>query len=241
MALGGAGTAQAAGTGSLTLTPGTVSSASGLAVSVTGLSGFSGLPSSVALLLQPGFMSSAKSVSVLCTAGQASSSTCPAASQIGTGSVGISFFGSPTSVPLTAYLGDPLQSGDIASVILSGSLAGTTVAVSGRLFVPAGGGLELLLSGFPNVPVSLDSLAISVQGTHTVTTTTTKTVTKYVWKGKGKHRKKHKVKKKVKKTVKTVYSVITNPSMCAGMWTGTATMNYSSGQNTVPLSATCTP
>jgi hypothetical protein len=248
----GAGTAQAAGTGTLSLTPNKVSAPSGLSVSLTGLSaGFSGLPSSIALALPPGFAASAKSVSALCTASQSSSSSCPAASQIGTGSVGIILFGSLASASLKAYLGAPLQAGDIASVILSGSLGGTTLAVSGRLFAPAQGGLELLLSGFPSsVPVTLDSLSITVAGTQTsstkVTKTVTKTVTKFVFKGKGKHRHrvkvKHKVRHKVTTTTKTVYSLITNPSTCtAGSWTGVAILTYSSGQNVLPLSSPCAP
>ncbi|MDQ6778348.1 MAG: hypothetical protein M3071_19490 [Actinomycetota bacterium] len=242
MILGGVGTAQAAGTGTLSLTPNRVSAASSLSVSLTGLSaGFSGLPSSVALTLQPGFASSTKSVSVLCTASQSSSSSCPDASKIGTGSVGIDFFGSPFMVPLKIYLGDPLQTGDIASVILSGSLSGTTVTVSGRLFAPAAGGLELLLSGFPSVPVTLDSVTITASGTQTVPKTVTKTVTKIRFTGKGKHRQRHKHKHKVTKTTKTIYSVITNPSTCTGMWTGNATLTYSGSQNVLPLSAPCTP
>lgn len=222
------------------LTPNTVSAASALAVAVTGLTG-SGLPSSVDLQLQPGFASSAKSVSVLCTASQSSSNTCPAASQVGTGAVGVTLFGTPVVVPLKLYLGNPSQAGDIASVILIGSLAGNNLTVSGRLFVPAQGGLELLLTGFPSVPVTLTSLGISVQASQTVTKTVTTTTTKFVYRGKGKHRHKHKVKHKVKKTTKTVSSAITNPSTCTGMWTGTATFAYPSGANAVPLSATCTP
>jgi hypothetical protein len=241
MMLGGAGSAQAAGTAALSLTPNTASAASGLSVAISGLTG-SGLPTSVAIMLQPGFAASAKAVSVLCTASQSSSNTCPAASEVGTGSVVVSFFGSPATVPLKIYLGDPLQTGDIASVVLDGSLDGTSLAVSGRVFVPTGGGLELLLSGFPPEPVNLTSLSITAAGTQTVSKTVTKTVTKIYYTGKGKHRRKHKRKHKVTKTTKTVFSVITNPSTCtAGMWTGTATLTYSSGQDVLPLSSPCAP
>ncbi|HWF51527.1 MAG TPA: hypothetical protein VG294_12890 [Solirubrobacteraceae bacterium] len=246
LTLGGAGVAQAAATGTMSLTPSTVSAGSGLAVAITGLAS-SGLPTSVDLQLQPGFAASAKSVSTLCPTSQDAS--CPSASQIGTGSVGISIFGSPTTVPLKIYLGDPTAAGDIASVILSGAVYGNTLTVSGRLFVPAAGGLELLLSGFPSLSVTLDALSISVQGSQTATKTTTrtgtKTVTKVVFTGKGKHRHKHKVKRKVKHKVTTttriVYSLITNPSTCTGMWTGNATFTYASGPTAVPLAAACTP
>ena len=228
-----------ADTAATTLTPTKVSSPSALSISITGLSG-SGLPSSVALLLQPGFTSSIRSVPVLCTASQSSSSSCPAASQIGTGSVGVSFLTSPLTVALKLYLGSPLQAGDIASVVLSGSLYGINLTISGRLFVPAHGGLELLLSSFPSEPVTLDSLSISAQASQTVSKTVTKTVTRTVTRGKGKHKHKHKIKKKVKKTTRTVYSVITDPSKCTGMWTGTATLTYTSSSDTLPLTAACT-
>jgi hypothetical protein len=244
MALGGAGIAEAAGGGSatMTVTPTKASSPSSLTVAVTGLSGFSGLPSSVTLLL-PGFTSSAKALPVLCTASQSSANNCPAASEIGTGSVGISLFGSPTTVPLKLYLGDPLQTGDIASVILSGSLAGSSLAVSGRLFVPAeGGGIELLLSGFPSgLPVTLTSLSITAEGHQNVTTTVKKKVTTVSFTGKGKHKRKHTKHHTVTTKTTATYSVITNPSSCTGMWTGTATFTYPMGENALPLSAACTP
>jgi len=243
MALGAAGTATAqSGTAATVLTPSTVSSGSALSIAITGISGFSGLPSSVALTLQPGFTSSIKSVSALCTSTQSGSNGCPAASQIGTGAVGVSFFGSPTTVLLKLYLGDPIQPGDIASVILSGSLDGINLTVSGRLFVPPGGGLELLLSSFPSEPVTLDALSVSMYASRTVTKTIITRVTKTVFTGKGKHRHKHKVHKKVKKKIKTVYSAITNPSTCTstGAWTGTAIFTYSSGTDQLPLTAICT-
>jgi hypothetical protein len=238
--LGGAGVASAAGTATTVLTPNTASAGSGLTLALTGLTGFSGLPSAVAVVLQPGFAASAKSVSVLCTPQQWPSSACPPASQVGTGAVGVSLFGSPLTVPIKLFLGDPMESGDIASVILSGSLDGTNLTIAGRLFVPAQGGLELLLPGFPNEPVDLDSLVLAVQSSQTVTKVVIKRVTKIVTTGHGKHKHKHKVKKKVKKTIKTVYSLITNPSTCSGTWTGTATLTYSSGTDSLPISASCT-
>ncbi len=50
--------------------------------------------------------------------------------------------------------------------------------------------------------------------------------------GKGKHR--HKVKRKV------TYALITNPSSCTGMWTGSATVTFASGPVSRPLSTPCT-
>jgi hypothetical protein len=240
MALGGATMAHASGTATATLTPNKASAPSAAMISITGESGFLNLPTSVALVLQPGFTSSAQSVSVLCTSSQASSTACPAESKIGAGSVGVSLLGFPSTVPVTLYLGQPLQAGDIASVILSGSYAGSALNVSGRMFVPAQGGIEVLLSGFPSVPVTLNSLSISLAASRSVSKTTTKTVTKTVFVGKGKHRHKKKVKKKVKKTVTSVFSLLTNPSSCSGMWGGTATLTYTSGTDALPLGAACT-
>jgi hypothetical protein len=239
--LGGATVASAAGgTATVTLTPAKVKAASSAALSISGVTGFSTLPISVDLLLQPGFTSSVNSVSALCMATQAASNTCPTASAIGTGSVGVSFFGSPTNVPVTLFLGPPSQPGDTASVILIGSVGGTSIDISGRIFTPAQGGVEMLLSGFPSLPVTLDSFAITLAASRSVSRTVTKTVIKKVFVGKGKHRHKKKVKRKVKTTVTTVYSLITNPSTCSGAWTGTATLTYTTGSDVLPLSTPCT-
>jgi hypothetical protein len=242
MSLAGAGIASAAGggTATVTLTPSTASAPAGIAISLAGLSGNSGLPSSVAVLLQPGFTASARSLPVLCTAQQSQSNGCPSTTQIGTGSVGATFLGESLTVPINLFLAAPVEPGDIAAVILSGTLDGINLTISGRLFVPAQGGLELLLSSFPSEPVTLDSLTLSGQASQTVTTTVIKRVTKTITTGKGKHKHKKKIKKKVKKTIKTVYSLITNPSTCTGAWTGTATLTYSSGTYALPFSVACT-
>jgi len=233
----------AGGTAMTTLTPNTSSASSSASVSITGLSGVSGLPSSIALLLQPGFSSSVMSVPVLCTAAEASSSACPTGSQIGTASAGVTFLGLPIKGSLTAFLGAPLDPGDVASVILSGSLDGTKLSLSGRLFVPSQGGLELLLSGFPSEPVTLESLALTVDAVQTATQTVTETVIKIkivtTGKGKHKHRHKKKIRRKVEKTITTTYSLITNPPSCSGAWTGTVTLSYSTSADTLPLSIPC--
>ena len=231
MTLGWVGSA-AASTVSATLTPDTVSSAATASVAIAGVTGFSTLPSSLEVLLQRGFASSARSVSALCTATQSSGSSCPTASQVGTGSVGISLFGSPATVPVTLFLGEPLEPGDIASVVMSGMFAGSRLTVSGRLFVPPQRGLELLFSPFPSVPVTLDSLSLSFGASHTVT----RTVHKIVFVGTGRHRH----KKRVKRRVKTVYSLITTPSSCSRTWTGTATLTYTTGSISLPISVPCT-
>lgn len=243
--LASAGTASAAGGGavSATLTPNNASAASSASVAITGVGGNSGLPSSIDLVLQPGFTSSALSVPVLCTASQASSNSCPSASQIGTASAAATYLLVPLTGSLNVFLGDPVSAGDIASVIMSGSLYGMNLSLSGRLLVPAQGGLELLISSFPSLPITLDSLSLNVGATQTSNRTVGTTVIKYRWvtTGKGKHKRRHKktIKKRVKKTITTQYSLIGNPPTCTGSWAGTATLTYASGADTLPFSMPC--
>jgi len=113
------------------------------------------------------------------------------------------------------------------------------VAVPGRLFFAAQGGLELLISSFPSAPVTLDSLSLSAGATRTTTRTVAEKVTKTVTVGHGKHRHKGKVKQTVKKKVKAVDSLLTNPSTCAGAWTGRVTLDYASGSDSLPFTASC--
>jgi hypothetical protein len=156
--------------------------------------------------------------------------------------------GVTAAVPMTVFLGDPQQAGDIASVILIIAYGGYTLSVPGRLFAPPQGGLELLFSFNTSAPVILTGLAFSAGATRSTTQNVSKTVTKVVTKtitiGKGRHRHKHKVKRKVKrkvtKRITTVESLFTNPSTCTGQWTGTLTLTYSSGPDTLPLGVMCT-
>lgn len=243
-----AGAAAQEGQASVGLNPNTASSASTAQVAIAGVTGFTTLPTGLEILLQPGFTSSLKAVTTLCSGTAATTGNCPSASQVGSGSVQVAFFGSPLTVPVTLYLGPPQQAGDISSVILVGTFQGTSLNISGRIFTPAGGGLEILLSSFPSLPLTLSSVAVSlsasqVQVTH-VTKTITKTHTKFVYRGTGKKRHRVKVKykthKKIHLTIRTVYSIVTNPSTCSGTWTGTAILTFASGTDTLPMSTACT-
>jgi hypothetical protein len=243
LTLAGAGTAVAAqgGTATGALTASHASAASGIAVSLTGLSGF---PTSLEVLLQRGFTASTNAVAKRCTSTQWQSNGCPAASKIGTGSVVASALGLTATVPVTLFLATPLEAGDVGAIIIRGTLDGQTLTLPGRIFVPSQGGLELLFSSFAqyaSLPVTLDGLTLRAKASHTVTRTVTKKVTKIVTTGKGTHKKRHRVTKKVKEKIRTVYSLLTNPSSCTGTWTGTAILTYSSGTDSLPFAMACTP
>jgi hypothetical protein len=210
----------ASATVSVSVSPNKPKARSAVTVSASNLGGVSGLPTSVEITVQKGFTSSAKSVSVLCSASHASSSSCPAKSEIGTGNAtGTATFLGQTlneSIPLTFYLGRRLQRGDIASVVVTASALGQTGSASGRLFVPAGGGLEILFSRLPNfalppgTTVTPKSISFTAKALRTVTRTAKR------------NRRRH--------TVKLHYSLITNPTACAGEhWTGTFRATFTSG------------
>ena len=231
-----AGIAAAAGSPvTATVTPDSAGSASGFSISINGPLP-PGLPTSLELTLQPGFTSNIKSVSTLCSTPQAGQDQCPPASQVGTGQVVTNSLG---TISLTLALGAPQQPGDVASVFLIGSIAGYVLDLPARLFVPPGGGVELLLENFPQVPIrdlQISSLSLNAKAITTISTTKTRTVTT----GTGRH-KKHKT---VKTTTKTTYSLITNPSTCpaTGYWTGSVVATFSStGPQTIPFQATCMP
>jgi hypothetical protein len=204
---------------SVSVSPNKPKARSAVTMSASSFTGVSGLPMSVEITVQKGFTSSAKSVSVLCSAGQASSSSCPAKSEIGTGeATGTAMFLGQAlneSVPLTFYLGRRLQRGDIASVVVTASALGRTGSASGRLFVPSGGGLEILFSSLPNfaLPPGTTVTPKSISFTAKALRTVTETVRR--------HHRKH--------MVKIRYSLITNPRTCSsGHWTGTLQATFTS-------------
>jgi len=219
-----AGTAAAASGPSIniSLSPNKAKQNSKLTVNASGFPTESAPPQSAELQVQPGFKSSAKSVKQLCSPG---ASSCPAASQIGTGTaqITVGFLPGPdTTLALTdtlnfrLYLGKPRQGGDIASVIVLGSdtYLKQTANGSGRLFKNSSGGLELLFDQFPTisgltggVTITLDSLSFNVGASRTV-------------------KRHHK---------KVTYSLITNPSTCNGSWTGSGRVTFTNG-TTVPES-----
>jgi hypothetical protein len=137
------------------------------------------------LTAQKGFQSSAKSVPVLCNSRSSkvtsnSPNPCPAQSKIGSGKVvaNVSFPISGTqTAPFTLYLGKPRQTGDIASIVLSATVAGTTENVAGRLFKASNGSIEILFKKLPSAPsgvtITFKRLSLSahaVNGTHSLIT-----------------------------------------------------------------------
>lgn len=216
--LGFAAAAVAAGpTVKVTVTPDTPSAQSALKLSATGPYSESGLPKSLALTVQKGFASSAKSVPVLCNSKSSkvtsnSANPCPAKSKVGSGKVvgDVSGFGQQT-VPFTLYLGKPTHTGDIASVVLSATLpiVGSTENTVGRLFKASNGSIEILFKKLPSAPsgitITVKSLKLSA---HAVI---------------GKQ------------------SLITNPGSCnQGHWTGSFTLTFSGGTVSKTTSIPCT-
>jgi hypothetical protein len=166
----------------VTVTPDTPSAHSTLKISATGPFSQSGLPKSLELTAQKGFRSSAKSVPVLCNSRSSkvtsnSPNPCPANSKIGSGKVVVNAgfpFGIQTA-PFTLYLGKPRQTGDIASIVLSGTVAGMTENVAGRLFKASNGSIEILFKKLPSAPsgVKFKRLSLSahaVNGGHSLIT-----------------------------------------------------------------------
>jgi hypothetical protein len=227
LALAGAAAATD-GTVTTTLTPNKAGAPTAATVTVSGLSAPAGVPSSIVLTVQNGFTSSLKAVPVLCSS---TAATCPADSQIGSGSLTATALGQTVTVPVKLFLGAPQQPGDISSVIVNGS---DNLHATGRVFTPAGGGLELLLdtSSLGSLPVTIQGLSLSAHATQTKVKK--KTIIKRVGKPGHKH------KKKIVKRTKVVYSVLKNPPSCTGTWTGSLTLNYASGPITLPLSTPCT-
>jgi hypothetical protein len=169
----------------VTVTPDTPSAHSTLKISATGPFSQSGLPKSLKLTAQKGFQSSAKSVPVLCNSRSSkvtsnSPNPCPAQSKIGSGKVvaNVSFpIPSTQTAPFTLYLGKPRQTGDIASIVLSGTVAGMTENVVGRLFKASDGSIEILFKKLPSAPsgvtITFKRLSLSahaVNGTHSLIT-----------------------------------------------------------------------
>jgi hypothetical protein len=200
----------------VTVTPDTPSAQSTLKVSAKGPFSESGLPKSLELTVQKGFRSSAKSVPVLCNPKSSKVTSnkpdpCPPSSKIGSGKVvgDVSVFGSQT-VPFTLYLGKPVHTGDIASVVLSATvpIADKTENAVGRLFTTSSGGIEILFNHLPKAPSGVTVTAKRLRfSAHAVN---------------GNH------------------SLITNPASCrGGHWRGTFTVTFSSGRVSKQLAIPC--
>ena len=200
----------------VTVTQHTPRAHSTLKVSATGPYSESGLPKSLVLTVQKGFESSAKSVPVLCNPKSSkvtsnSPKPCRKASKVGSGKVVANVSGlGRQSVPFTLYLGKPRHKGDIASIVLSGTLpiVGTTENVVGRLFKAGNGSIEILFKKLPSAPSGITLTVKSVGfSAHAVN---------------GRH------------------SLLTNPSSCgSGHWTGTFTLTFATGTVSKHTSIPC--
>jgi hypothetical protein len=174
-----AGVALATGpTFRISVNPNTPGAESTFSVSASGPFGQSGLPTSMKLIEQKGFQSSAKSVAVLCPLPVSPTSTtpCPSGSKVGSGQavVKVQGVGQLTS-PLTLYLAKPHHRGDIASIVLSANTVAGTQNVVGRLFRTGSGGIETLFTHLITSPLTatLNKISFSthaVRGTHSFTT-----------------------------------------------------------------------
>lgn len=214
------GAAADAGSVQETLTPNTPGADSHLQVSAHGpFSPPSGRPTSVRLVTQPGFRSSAGSVKVLCTAQQESQDACPAASRVGAGTATatgtLGTVSEQDTISFTIYLGVPQRRGDIASLQLSGSdsLFHQSAHATGRLLSTRTHGLELLFDQLPSpqVPagtqVTLDRLDLHAGAVRTV------------------------IVRRHRRRVRERLSLITNPPTCHGKWSSVLTVMFSDGSS----------
>jgi hypothetical protein len=230
--------AAAAATVSLTLSPSKPGRHSTVHLLAQGpFPGLSGVATSVVVDAGRGFKADPRSVSVLCTADQASARSCPAASQIGHGDIkthvttSIGAGSGDYDIATTSYLAPAQQPGDIAGVVLLAS-AQTAAGpqnfdTTGRLLKPASGpyGVELRFDNFPTVKppfpgitftVTVNSIELFAGASRTVMT------------GTGKHRK------------SKTYSLFTNPARCRGSWIGKFTAVFATGTLSRSLTTTCT-
>ncbi|HWE11630.1 MAG TPA: hypothetical protein VG325_19945 [Solirubrobacteraceae bacterium] len=227
-----------ADTVSLTLSPSKAGRRSTVHVLAQGpFPGVSGGATSVVVDAARGFKADPRAVSVLCSAAQASARACPAASQIGHGTIAthvttsIGAGSGDYNITADSYLAPKQQAGDIAGVVL---LASTQTATgpqyfdtTGRLLKPASGpyGVELRFDNFPAVqsPVPGVTLTATVNSIELFAGASRKVTT-----GTGKHRR-----------TKT-YSLFTNPPTCRRTWTGRFMAVFTTGTVTRTLTTACT-
>ncbi len=229
------GTASAAsGTVNVTLQPDRAGAASTLHVSAQGpFASQSQLPTQVEGLFARGFKADPRSTKAKCSSGSGGG-RCPSASQIGAGeavfhvttSVGVGSGDYTASFKL--FLGPPAQTGDVASVVLQGSLAGNQFTTRGRLFKLGSGpyGLELVA----DLPREQPPPGVTVTATLEKLTLTAGAKRKVSSK-----RRHHRGSR--------THSLITNPSSCAqGSWPGQLVEVFSDGSSQAfNFAAPCRP
>jgi hypothetical protein len=235
VALAGAAAAAAAGTVSVTMNPNKAGKGTTFTLSAHGPYRGTGLPE-VAFYVQRGFRLDPRAVATECPNAQvrARAPSCPSASKIGGGGGAGSATALGTNIPFTekyaSYLGVPRQHGDLASILLEGTIksaaVGTRAASAiGRVLVLGSGpyGLEILIDKF-NVPSAVSSLPITLNR-FTLSGGAFRTART----GSPGHR--HIVH----------YALVTTPPTCSGSWSGKFTASFPGGSTlSHTTSAACT-
>lgn len=230
---------------SATLTPSTPKAGSTFGLTVNGaapeVSG--ALPEALALGLQRGFVLDKTAVARRCAGAAASSGACPSASSIGKGTALVHTSGIVTAdvpVALAVFLGEPIQSGDFASVVLRVDVAGTSKALRARLLKLASGpfGYALQVEGFagtvpalPGVTLELRNLTLNIGAKRRVTETVTKRVRVM------RNGKRVTVRRKIKR--KVTRTLIRNPKTCAASWTARVTVRIAGSNRVKDVSVPC--
>ncbi len=170
-----------------------------------------GLPSSIDVTLQQGFASTATTaVTSLCATAQASSASCPPASNAGHGELDLSVNGQARRLPLLLYIGRPTRPHDTATILMT---AGGRLVDTARLFSSPGGGLELLTAPLAfTAQATFDKLLLVLGIQRTA-------------KRAGGHA--------------TLRSLISNPPTCSGQWTAQGTVTFQNGSFSQALSIPC--
>lgn len=228
--LGVAPAAAEDGSVQVTLSPDRPAAASTLQVTARGpfkAPQASGQVTSIRLEVQRGFRSSAKSVAALCSSSKAESGTCPAESEVGSGSAvvtgQVNGISGQDTINFKLFLAVPTDTGDIASVVIEGSdtVFHKSGHTRGRLLQAANGDLALVFklgqSSAPNgAQITLDRLTLKAGAVRRAVIR--------------RHGHRHHVE----------YSLIRNPPSCSGSWHGAVVVTFSSGaQNTRSVTAAC--
>ena len=243
LALAGVAQAQAPSI-SATLTPSTPKAGSTFGLTVNGaapeVSG--ALPEAIALGLQRGFVLDKTAVARRCAGAAASSGACPSASSIGKGTALVHTSGFVTAdvpVALAVFLGEPIQSGDFASVVLR--------ATSRARESPARAAAEAR-----DRPVRLraagrrvrrnragaarrDARAAQPDAEHRRQAARHETVTKRV--RVTRNGKRVTVRRKIKR--KVTRTLIRNPKTCATSWTARVTVRIAGSNRVKDVSVPC--
>lgn len=223
--------AQASGV-SVHLDPNVARRASSLVVSADGRAAADGrMPKSAVLSVQRGFRVDARSRSARCTPRQAQSSACPEASRIGSGSAVVTARGALVpggaqdfTAKISLFLAAPVPSSDVAGVVVDVKepVTGQGGVVTGRIVRRASGpyGYELRFDRFPTTSAPPAGITVKLKRLD-LRAGARRTTTRFVTVGRGTRR--HRVRRRV------TYSLITNPSSCAGSWRGHATLTFEAG------------